>query len=547
MIAPIPAKFVPMLLAGVFSFGCACRTVQAQPDEKATLSYIDAEIDLLVVARPAMIMKSKSYQELKRTGGEYFEKTIKRLTDRYYKFSLAELDEIDQVIYAERVPVDGSPVRYTITVVKTLDDHLRKFELIVLAAAEEFTYKNLKFYRTNNPLEKHQSYVWIADNKTVVYSPSKAGIQSAIDAGKKEPLDAYWFEHWELHRHRQLSIVVGKDVFKQIAPLLTSAYRNHVNFKAFSNIKLFSGEATIGSNTRIKLNAICEHVSEAKEVKSCADQCLEIGWKWVQAQQKRNEESGPEFVQTVARSLIKAAEVSTMGKEIEISSNANLDLQELKPLFKNTYLNLKRNDAATNLNRLATAFHAYHDAKGTLPPSVFVSPSGKKHSWRIAILPYIGEEKLYYKYRFDEDWDSKHNLEVTKEMPDVFRSDVDDSETTSSSWFLLTGAQGAINDTSPLTLKEISKFDGTRRTILIVEAKRNMHWAKPEDIRIDFESRNFPTLGGYHVGGFNIALADGSIYFVDKQIRDELLWSFYTVNGGEEFEVQDMSVLRSDR
>src|SRR5262249_61834200 len=41
-------------------------------------------------------------------------------------------------------------------------------------------------------------------------------------------------------------------------------------------------------------------------------------------------------------------------------------------------------------------------------------------SWRVALLPYLGEEKLYAQFRLDEPWDSPNNLPLLKRMPKVY-------------------------------------------------------------------------------------------------------------------------------
>jgi hypothetical protein len=46
-------------------------------------------------------------------------------------------------------------------------------------------------------------------------------------------------------------------------------------------------------------------------------------------------------------------------------------------------------------------------------------------SWRVAILPYIEEEELYKEFRFDEPWDSPHNLTLLPRMPSYFTSPYD--------------------------------------------------------------------------------------------------------------------------
>jgi hypothetical protein len=41
-------------------------------------------------------------------------------------------------------------------------------------------------------------------------------------------------------------------------------------------------------------------------------------------------------------------------------------------------------------------------------------------SWRVAILPFVGEGALYQEFHLDEPWDSPHNKALLPKMPKVF-------------------------------------------------------------------------------------------------------------------------------
>ena len=74
-----------------------------------------------------------------------------------------------------------------------------------------------------------------------------------------------------------------------------------------------------------------------------------------------------------------------------------------------------------NLKQIALALHNYHDQYKTFPPAFVNGPDGKAwHSWRVLILPFLGEEKLYAEYRFDEPWNGPRNSLLLKRRPDVF-------------------------------------------------------------------------------------------------------------------------------
>lgn len=77
--------------------------------------------------------------------------------------------------------------------------------------------------------------------------------------------------------------------------------------------------------------------------------------------------------------------------------------------------------AANNLNRICEALLNYQQANGHLPPPVIQGPDGRPwHSWRVLLLPHLGEAALYRRYRFDQPWDGPDNSKLLEEMPFVY-------------------------------------------------------------------------------------------------------------------------------
>ncbi len=63
----------------------------------------------------------------------------------------------------------------------------------------------------------------------------------------------------------------------------------------------------------------------------------------------------------------------------------------------------------------------YHNEKGHFPPSAICDAEGKPLlSWRVAILPYMGEKELYAQFKLDEPWDGPTNKPLISKMPAVF-------------------------------------------------------------------------------------------------------------------------------
>ncbi|MBQ9800365.1 MAG: DUF1559 domain-containing protein, partial [Thermoguttaceae bacterium] len=77
-----------------------------------------------------------------------------------------------------------------------------------------------------------------------------------------------------------------------------------------------------------------------------------------------------------------------------------------------------------NLARIVAALKQYGDANnGVLPAAYTVDEAGRPlHSWRVAILPCLGEEeaKLYAQIRLDEPWNSEWNSRFHVQRPNIF-------------------------------------------------------------------------------------------------------------------------------
>ena len=80
--------------------------------------------------------------------------------------------------------------------------------------------------------------------------------------------------------------------------------------------------------------------------------------------------------------------------------------------------NRERSSSMRNLERIAAALNAYAADYGTYPPSATRDSSGKKlQSWRVLILPYLGQDELYSKFDLSLPWDHPKNMQPAYEMP----------------------------------------------------------------------------------------------------------------------------------
>ncbi len=200
-----------------------------------------------------------------------------------------------------------------------------------------------------------------------------------------------------------------------------------------------------------------------------------------------------------------------------------------------------RTQSMNNMKQLGLAMFLYEDNKKHFPAAAICDKDGKPLlSWRVMILPLIDQEALYKEFHLDEPWDSEHNKPLIAKIPVVFR-DPHDSSSTNSSYFMLTGKGMFGNSEKGRKVNEIT--DGPSNTIMLVDAKRDIPWTKPEDIEVDSDpAKPLPRFGGHFVNGiFAATFADGSVRILSNSIDSKMLHALFTVAGGEVISDEELS------
>ncbi len=200
-----------------------------------------------------------------------------------------------------------------------------------------------------------------------------------------------------------------------------------------------------------------------------------------------------------------------------------------------------------HLKCLGLAMHNYADSNkdgrfpGANAPAEEPQVCGKKYpvSWRVLILPFIEEEKLFKEYRFDEPWDGPNNIHLLQRMPRTFRhpkadsADVPAGHTHYRVFVSRADAKPSALFTDGMPGPKVKETrDGNSNTILIVEAGEAVPWTMPEVLLYD-RNQPLPKLGGLFKGQFQVALADGSIRSFRSDIAEHKLRALITKDGGE--------------
>jgi prepilin-type processing-associated H-X9-DG protein len=192
-------------------------------------------------------------------------------------------------------------------------------------------------------------------------------------------------------------------------------------------------------------------------------------------------------------------------------------------------------EGQNNLKEIGLAFHNYHDRKKSFPASASYDKEGKPLlSWRVHILPEIGEEALYKEFHLDEPWDSEHNKKLIERMPAIFKHPQFD-EAGKTIYMAVVGKGAAFEGKEGRKLPHFT--DGTSMTIMVVEvaAEKAVPWTQPADWEFDPEKEiNAGDFGG-PAGGpfFNVLYADGHVESFFREFDVERMKKMFTRAGGE--------------
>jgi uncharacterized protein (TIGR03067 family) len=198
-----------------------------------------------------------------------------------------------------------------------------------------------------------------------------------------------------------------------------------------------------------------------------------------------------------------------------------------------------RSRSQNNLKQIALAMHNYVSTYQTFPTPAIYSKDGKPLlSWRVAILPFIEQDKLYKQFHLDEPWDSDHNKTLLAQMPKTYAPVGGDARDKESTFYQVFVGNGTIFE-GPKGIKIADITDGTSNTILVVEAAEAVPWTKPADLPYD-DQKPLPKLGGMLKDVFNAALADGSVHIFPEKFNEKTMRLLIIRNDGQPVDLKNI-------
>ncbi len=239
-----------------------------------------------------------------------------------------------------------------------------------------------------------------------------------------------------------------------------------------------------------------------------------------------------------ANTAAKGAKFTTLGTETRMTVSLPGELP-----FAGAYLGARKKidemaavqRSANNLKQIAIAMHGYSDTNnGTMPPAAVCDKKGKPLlSWRVLILPYIEQDKLYKEFKLDEPWDSEHNKKLLAKMPSVYAMPGKTQPGDTDTYYRVFVGNGAGFDWVRGARFPGDFADGTSNTIMCVTATEAVPWTKPDELAFDPEKDNGKFFGNIVNGRYQIALFDGSVRSFKKIPSKETVNALITRAGGE--------------
>ena len=230
--------------------------------------------------------------------------------------------------------------------------------------------------------------------------------------------------------------------------------------------------------------------------------------------------------------MMGGAKISGSGKSRRLESTLTLERAGLADGPKGGVGTRQHASAKEQLRRIALGLDEYCDRNDALP-GIGVTPAGKAKpglSWRVAVLPFIGEEALYREFKLAEPWDGEHNKKLIARMPKIYAvPDADPAVAEAGKTHYRLFDIGVT--------KRAQILDGTSNTIAVVEAAEAVEWTKPEGL--DPNSKDLHALIRWGWGGgtvANVSMYDGALRAIREKISARTLKNAITPDEGEVLE-----------
>ena len=190
----------------------------------------------------------------------------------------------------------------------------------------------------------------------------------------------------------------------------------------------------------------------------------------------------------------------------------------LLPAVQNVRTAAARVNSQNNMKVIGLAMHNQESATGSLQGPFAPGATNQDHSFRVGLLPYMGQDGLYKQIDLTQPWDSVKNAPLTGTSIKEFLDPANPASVGTATPYRLFVGPGAIFDGTAKMPTLMSITDGISNTIMAVSATQTVPWAKPQELPYG-PGVELPPLGSTPTAdGFNALMADGSVRYIRKTI-----------------------------
>ena len=246
-----------------------------------------------------------------------------------------------------------------------------------------------------------------------------------------------------------------------------------------------------------------------------------------------------QYMKRIANYMVEAVAPKQSGREVVIEGVMNYNMASsgalvgmLLPAIQSAQGAAARTSSANNLKQIGLAMHNHHLVHHELPGNTSDRNEKPMLSWRVKLLPFIGEKALYHRFHQDEPWDSEHNIKLMKLMPDVYRHPALVTEPGMTVYQRPRGAKLIMNSDHGRHFREI--LDGLSNTVMVLETRSDVAvaWTQPKDVSVNLDTPKTNLFDAKRLG-FNALMGDGAVIFLKKDLNNMTLKSILTAQGGE--------------
>lgn len=200
-----------------------------------------------------------------------------------------------------------------------------------------------------------------------------------------------------------------------------------------------------------------------------------------------------------------------------------------------------------NLKQISLAAAMAEQQVGFFPGDIIDGEANALLSWRVAILPFLGEEeaKLFKEFHLDEPWDSEHNKPLLSRMPAVYASLDKPSENgltdvvhpvNDGAAFCKVDSVSSLNDEDTAGVSGVkgsSIPDGLSKTVFVMILPFfETPWTQPGDFAGD-PVPLFSTLSNNGQPSVVLGTGDGAVYRVSTGIEPKAIRAIFSRDAGD--------------